>query len=81
MKNPLLLWLERKGYVDSSFAVVPFARKQIAEREGRLSVQDGVEPDLLDRMLVLKENNPGVLDETEVVKTCAMLVFAGSDTS
>jgi cytochrome P450 len=83
-KNPVLVWLETQKIIEySTFSVMPFARKQIAERSNRLVVPDEngeATGDLLDRMLALKENNPEVVNDTEITKVCAMLVFAGSDT-
>ncbi|KAL3421108.1 cytochrome P450 [Phlyctema vagabunda] len=81
-KNPMLNWLAEKGYIDLAFAVIPFARKHITKRENR--PKTGVDEStgsLLDRMLALQENNPEMLSNIEIVKLCAILSFAGSDTT
>lgn len=84
IKNPLILWLEKKGFIKLLFSVVPFAKRSMTERAVRLSHshRDATPPvDLLGRMIATKEKHPDVMNDIEIVKMCGMLVFPGSDTT
>jgi hypothetical protein len=81
LKNPLFLFLVNRGLINMEFAVLPFARRQIAARENRQVVVDEQKRDLLDRMLAVQEKDPELLNDVEISKVCGMLVFAGSDTT
>lgn len=74
----------RLGLVDSTYAIFPYAEKQIKKKKGRVNENVDEEwgsADLLDKMLALQQKNPDLLDDIEIKKICAMLVFAGSDTT
>ncbi|RDW77370.1 hypothetical protein BP6252_05423 [Coleophoma cylindrospora] len=82
-KNPIVVWLEKVGYIDSTFPVIPFAVKHLtsrAQREKKLSAEGEPTGDLLDRMMSLQGRHPEVLTDFEIVNMCAELVFAGSET-
>lgn len=70
--------------MDATYAIFPYAEQEIRAREGRVKANadaEGSNADLLDRMLALQQKNPNLLNDTEIKKICAMLVFAGSDTT
>lgn len=83
IKNPFFVWLQSIGLVDMTFSIVPFAKNHINERNTRGAVDagDNSTADLLDRILALQRKDPEFTTNTEIIKLCAMLVFAGSDTT
>jgi cytochrome P450 len=70
------------------FPVIPFAKKHIEQKRKQQAMKTDEEKqaseqkheDLLSHMLELRNKNPEVLDDFEVVKTCGQFVFAGNDT-
>ncbi|KAI9811991.1 MAG: hypothetical protein M1827_004883 [Pycnora praestabilis] len=84
--NPVLMWLERRGWISSTtFPGVPFAIKHMQERKKRYG--DDVErhvadqEDLLDKFLRAKRERPEIITEREVLGLSLSMMIAGSETT
>lgn len=83
LKNPVLLWLNRKGYfIAKPNPVVKFAlERQTGRTEGRhQAVSDG-RVDLLEKFLQAKEKHPDTVADKEVLGMGISMVLAGSETT
>lgn len=84
--NPVLLWLERKGfYRGSTFPLVPLVAKHIGERVNYYNQKKDFETkgreDFLDKFLKAKETHPKAMTEREVLSLSLTMVLAGSETT
>lgn len=81
LKNPLLLWLNRKGIAQYNSEAVLVALKLQEERNKEL--QAGAEPreDILDSLLQTKHDYPDFMNDDEVHKINITVIFAGGDTT
>lgn len=87
-KNPILLWLGRKGLWNSVTATVPVAQRQLAElsRDFKMNSHsdNGETPyarvPLLTKFLQAKVNHPDIVDDRAVLGLTLSMVNAGSGT-
>lgn len=88
-KNPVLLWLGRKGWYNKVTPTVPFAIRQVSsrmeamarqEKEGGFSEKSSLKPDFLDKFLKAKEESPDIVTDNAVLGLTLSMVNAGSDT-
>ena len=83
--NPLLMWLERKGYYQpKTFSLGPFVGKRMMERIKRQKKAPEFEAkeseDLLDKFLKTRHTHPKAVTEKEVVSLSMTMVLAGAET-
>ena len=83
--NPLLMWLERKGYyTPKAFSLGPFVGKRMMERIKRQKTAPEIETkeseDLLDKFLKTRQTHPKAVTEKEVVSLSLTMVLAGAET-
>ncbi|KAL3418183.1 Pisatin demethylase 12 [Phlyctema vagabunda] len=88
LKNPLLLWANDHGLIDSTSPVVTFARARMASRltqdEGEKADPKSSTParlDFLDRFLMANKKDPEFISSQRVLALTVANVFAGSDTT
>ena len=87
LKNPVLLWLNRKGYFNGHpNPAVPFALKRQVTRlhdreKGKRSLDDDGRVDLLDKFLQARDKHPDTITDKEVLGLCLSMVFAGSEST
>jgi cytochrome P450 len=85
-KNPILLWLGRRGWFDQGTLTVPLARKQLAERLKRQrqdETKGGADQgpvDLLTKFFQAKQDFPETVDDRAVLGLTMSMVNAGSGT-
>ena len=90
-KNPVLLWLGRRGWYNRVTPTVPFAQKQL---DARLAMTNGKvlgpdekskekagQVDLLSKFLQAKEENPELVNDRVVLGLSLSMVNAGSGTT
>ncbi|KAL8948174.1 MAG: hypothetical protein Q9222_005615 [Ikaeria aurantiellina] len=87
-RNPVLLWLSKRGWYDATSPTVPFALRHLG---GRLKAVDGHKElsekpqarreDLLDKFLKAKRDNPDLINDRTVLGLSLSMVNAGSDTT
>ena len=82
LKNPLLLFCARLGWIDTTAAVLKFAKQRIAERDRSEDKQNVVKrPDFLSYFLQAQVKDPKFMSDELVLSLTAANVFAGSDTT
>lgn len=83
-KNPVLLWLGRKGLWNSVTATVPVAQRQVAELSHDFKSGDEKTPrqrvPLLTKFLQAQVNHPDIVDDRAVLGLTLSMVNAGSGT-
>ena len=84
-KNPILLWLGRKGLWNSVTATVPVAQRQLAELSRDFKNHNGDETTrgrvpLLAKFLQAKVNHGDIVDDRAVLGLTLSMVNAGSGT-
>ncbi|BCR85522.1 uncharacterized protein ACHE_20980A [Aspergillus chevalieri] len=84
IKNPLMLWLGRMGFVQMTTPLIPFA---INSQAGRLAEmrenpeRKDTNRDILDSYLALHRAKPDVVTHDIVLELGVMLGFAGSEST
>ncbi|MCJ1386172.1 hypothetical protein MMC17_009298 [Xylographa soralifera] len=83
--NPVLLWLERRGfYQKSTFPLVIFVAKRMKARvsyyETKRDTETKNDEDLLDKFFKAKEAHPKAMSEKEVLNLSLTMVLAGAET-
>ena len=83
--NPVLLWLERKGfYQKGSFPLAIFVAKRMKARVNYYDTKQDSETknteDLLDKFFKAKEAHPEAMSEKEVLSLSLTMVLAGAET-
>ncbi|KAL9110772.1 MAG: hypothetical protein Q9227_004764 [Pyrenula ochraceoflavens] len=91
LKNPLLLWLGRRGFLNASS---PVARKVLRlqtarvqqDAEGKLPESSSDTPsssaeDLLSKFIQAKHQHPDIITDREITMLGLSMFFAGSDTT
>ena len=83
--NPLLMWLERKGYyTGSTMSLGPFVGKRMKERimqqKNTKNLENKESEDLLDKFLKARETHPKAVSEPEVMSLSLTMVLAGAET-
>lgn len=83
LKNPVLLWLNRRGYfIGKPNPVVTFAAQRQKERsENRRTTYRDDRMDLIDKFLNAKEKNPGVIGDKEILGMGISMVLAASEST
>lgn len=83
LKNPILLWLNRRGHFNGMpNPVVTFAlKRQSARAQGSDMSSDGSRVDLLDKFLEAKEKHPDTVSDSEVLGLGMSMVNAGSEST
>jgi cytochrome P450 len=85
-KNPIIMWLGRRGLFNSVTLTVPIAQRQIAQKSRDFkpldeSMKSGrARVDLLTKFLQAKVNNPEIIDDRAVLGLTLSIVNAGSGT-
>lgn len=85
--NPLLMWLERRGwYQGSTFPGVPIALQRLRERQRQYDASCGKgeaeeREDLLDQFLKARRKIPSIITEQEVLGLSLSMMIAGSETT
>ncbi|KAF2162917.1 hypothetical protein M409DRAFT_68872 [Zasmidium cellare ATCC 36951] len=82
-KNPVLLWLHRRGYVTSApNPVVTWALKyQQASRPNNNNNQEDKPQPLLEKFLGAKETHPSIITDKEVLSMGLSAILAGSEST
>lgn len=90
-KNPILLWLGRRGWYNKPSPTIPFAVKHLTQRlraakqttdgEGTSSIGEGKREDLMAKFLNAKRDHPETVDDKEMLGMAISMVNAGSDTT
>ena len=84
MKNPLLLWLDKCGYISTADQPVQFALKHQAahraKRKGAFSDPTG-RKGLLDKFLDIQEAHPDEVTDREMMGLGLTMIFAGAETT
>lgn len=87
-KNPILLWLGRKGLWNSVTATVPVAQQQVAELSRRFQKKNNSDDEpqprgrvpLLTKFLQAKVDHPDIVDDRAILGLTLSMVNAGSGT-
>ena len=85
-RNPVLLWLSKRGWYDQSSPTVPFALKHLGQRlktapdEKDAKMSEGRE-DLLAKFLNAKRENPEIVNDRTILGLSLSMVNAGGDTT
>lgn len=84
--NPVLLWLERRGfYQASTFPLGPFVANRMRDRINENSTRKDHETkevnDLLDNFLKAKETHPKIMTEKDVLGMSLTMILAGAETT
>lgn len=87
-KNPILLWLGRKGLWNSVTATVPVAQQQVAELSRKFQKNSNSDDEtkpygrvpLLTKFLQAKVDHPDIVDDRAVLGLTLSMVNAGSGT-
>ena len=87
-RNPVLLWLSKRGWYDATSPTVPFAVRHLGSRlkaagGGNDSIETKWEgrEDLLAKFLNAKRDNPGLINDRTVLGLSLSMVNAGGDTT
>lgn len=83
--NPLLMWLERRGwYSGNTFPGSPFAIQRISEREQQQKLAEhGADGrvDILEKVRRVKRERPEHITDKEVLGLTLSTMFAGAETT
>jgi len=82
-KNPILMWLGRRGLWNSVTSTVPIALRQMEEKKRSFKTVDAESKsrvDLLTKFLQAKVDNPDLVDDRAVLGLTLSMVNAGSGT-
>ncbi|KIW92143.1 uncharacterized protein Z519_07127 [Cladophialophora bantiana CBS 173.52] len=82
-KNPVLMWLGRRGLWNSVTATVPIAQRQMDQKKRDfkgVSENEKARVDLLTKFLQAKIDNPDIVDDRAVLGLTLSMVNAGSGT-
>ena len=80
--NPLLMWLERRGwYTGSTFPGASFALQRIRDRDQQKLTETGKDrrEDLLDKFRRARRERPEHITEKEVLGLSLSTMLAGGD--
>lgn len=94
-KNPIKMWLMRKGYIKQSNAIAAFAQARSEERKEQLralkddssladpaDLEDGTRGvDFLTRLTTVQKSDPEFMTDHRVLTIVISLINAGSDTT
>jgi cytochrome P450 len=83
MKNPLLLWLDARGYISTSDRIVQYALKQQAAHQAKR--KNGLDSEgkqgLLDKFLDIREAHPDEVTDREMMGLGLTMIFAGAEST
>lgn len=84
--NPILLWLERRGWFHSSpFPGAPLALKHMRERQKRYEnnnpTTEGSREDLLDKFMKAGKQHPDIVREKEILGLSISMIIAGAEST
>lgn len=83
LKNPVRLWLSRRGWINATSPVASFAKTRMQQRLDGTDNDAGQDHrrDFLSRFLEAGQKDPGFMDQGRVLSLTAANMFAGSDTT
>ncbi|MDI1490294.1 MAG: hypothetical protein OHK93_001494 [Ramalina farinacea] len=87
-RNPVLLWLSKRGWYDATSPTVPFAVRHLGSRlkavggeKDSNETRPEAREDLLAKFLNAKRDNPGLINDRTVLGLSLSMVNAGGDTT